>query len=56
MPRELRTLLNANGTPLLELVKEDDMFVMYEAEDMDRQVKLPVSAIPGLIKYLDDLK
>lgn len=56
MPRELRTLLNANGTPLLELVKEDDVFVMYEADNMDRQVKLPVSAIPGLIKHLDDLK
>ena len=56
MPKELRTLLNADGTPLLELVKEDDEFVMYEADNMDRQVKLPVSAIPGLIKYLDDLK
>lgn len=47
MPRELRTLLNANGTPLLELVKEDDMFVMYEAEDMDRQVKLLFPRFPG---------
>ena len=56
MPKELRTLLNADGTPLLELVKEDDELVMYEADNMDRHVKLPVSAIPGLIKYLDDLK
>jgi len=56
MAREFRTLLDANGTPLLELVKENNVLVMYEADDMDRQVELPVSAIPGLIKHLDGLK
>jgi hypothetical protein len=56
MERELRTLLDANGTPLLGLVKQGGMLVLYEADDMDRQIELPVSEIAELIKLLDDLK
>jgi len=55
MPKELRTVLDSTGTPLLELVKEADTVVIYEADDMDRQISVPVSAIPALVKYLQEL-
>ena len=56
MAREIKTVLGSSGAPLLELVKDADVVVIYEADDMDRQVSVPVSAIPDLIKYLDDLR
>jgi hypothetical protein len=54
--KEIRTVVNPSGMPLLELVKDEDEVVIYEADDMDRQISVPVSAIPELIKYLTDLK
>jgi hypothetical protein len=56
MAREFRTLFDGKETPLLELVKEGAELVIYEADDMDRQIRFPISVIPALIKYLDDLK
>jgi hypothetical protein len=56
MSKELRTVLAPIGTPLLGLVKEVDEVVIYEADDMDRQVTVPVQAIPALVKYLEELK
>jgi len=55
VPKELRTVLDSTGTPLLELVKEAHTVVIYEADDMDRQISVPVSAIPALVKYLQEL-
>jgi hypothetical protein len=56
MPRELRTVLDAGGTPLLEIVKEEGTLVVYEADDMDRQIQFPAAAIPAFIRYLEELK
>ena len=56
MTKELRTLLDETGAPLLEIVKENDVVVIYEADDMDRQIRFPVSAIPALMTYLQNLK
>jgi hypothetical protein len=56
MPKELRTVLNANKMPVLQIVKENEMLVIYEADDMDRQIDVPVSLIPVLISYLEELK
>jgi hypothetical protein len=56
MVKELRTLKDAGGTPLLELVKENGTLVIYEADDMDRKIQFPASAIPALISHLEDLK
>ena len=56
MVRELRTVIEPDGTPELELVKEDGKLVIYEADDMDRQVELPVDVIPALIRALEELK
>jgi hypothetical protein len=55
MPKELRTVLDAGGTPLLEIVKDDNAVVIYEADDMDRQIQFPVSAIPAVASYLQSL-
>jgi hypothetical protein len=46
----------ADNTPELELVKEAGKVTIYEADDMDRQVSVPVSLIPQLIRALDELK
>jgi len=56
MAKELRTVLESDGTPELELVKEDGKLVIYQADDMDRQIEFPVSVIPELIRSLEDLK
>ena len=56
MVKELRTVLKSDGTPELELVREDGMLTIYEADNMDHQVKLAESVIPELIKQLESLK
>jgi uncharacterized protein with GYD domain len=56
MVKEVRTVNDSGGTPLLEIVKEDDMVVIYEADDMDRQIQFPASTIPALIDQLHSLK
>ena len=56
MVKEIRTVLDAGGMPVLEIVKENDTLVIYEADDMDRQIQFPVSEIPALISHLDNLK
>jgi len=56
MGKELRTVLQFDGTPELELVREDGMLTIYEADNLDYQVELPESVIPELIKQLESLK
>jgi hypothetical protein len=56
MPKELRTVLDAGGTPMLEIVKDESTLVIYEADDMDRQIQFPASVIPALMCYLEELK
>lgn len=54
--KELRTVLEPDGTPELELVKENGQLVIYEADDMDHYIRFPLSVIPGLIRRLEELK
>jgi hypothetical protein len=54
--RELKTVQDSTDMPLLEVVKEAGVLVIYEADNMDRQISVPVSAIPALIRYLEELK
>ena len=56
MVKEIRTVVDAGGVPVLEIVKEDDTLVIYEADDMDRQIQVPVSEISALMSHLDSLK
>ena len=55
-PIEIKPVLDSGGTALLGLVKDADVVILYEADDMDRHISVPVSAIPALINQLDDLK
>jgi hypothetical protein len=56
MVKEIRIVLDAGGMPLLQIVKDNDALVIYEADDMDRQIQFPAAAIPALIGHLDSLK
>jgi hypothetical protein len=56
MVKVVRTVLDGDGVPKLEIVKEDDTLVIYEADDMDRQIQFPASLIPALMTQLDGLK
>ena len=55
-PIEIKSVLDSGEAALLELVKDADEVILYEADNMARQISVPVSAIPALIKQLDDLK
>ena len=52
MTKELKTVLDESGTPPLEIVKENNAVVIYEADNMDRQIQFPVSGIPALLAQL----
>lgn len=54
MPRELRTVNDITGIPILEIVKESESLTIFEADYMDRQIKFPVGLIPALIKSLSE--
>jgi hypothetical protein len=54
--RELQTVSDADGIPVLEIVKEGDSVTIYEADDMDRQIRFPVAVVSALAEHLRDLK
>ena len=56
MGKDLRTVCDTGGVPVLEIVKEDDVITIFEADDMDQQIKFPAALIPALITYLESLK
>ena len=55
-PRLVRTVSDNSGTAILEIVKEEDTITIFEADDMDNQVKFPSGLIPVLIQYLENFK
>ena len=55
-PRVVGTVSDNSGTAILEIVREEDTITIFEADDMDRQVKFPAALIPMLIQYLENLK
>ena len=55
-PRIARTVSDNSGTPILEILKEKDTITIFEADDMDHQVKFPSTLTPALIQYLENLK
>jgi len=55
-PRFLRTVSDSSGTPILEIIKEEDTITVFEADDLDHQVKFPSALIPVLIQYLENFK
>ena len=55
-PRLVRTVSDSSGTPILEIIKEEDTITIFEADDMDRQVEFPSALIPALVQYLENFK
>lgn len=56
MHRELRTVVNSDGIPVLEIVVEGDSITIYEADDMDREIRFPITLLPKLMESLQAFK
>ncbi len=56
MHKELKTVCDADGIAVLEIVKEGDNITIYEADDMDRQIRFPVALLAHLAQHLTELK
>jgi hypothetical protein len=56
MHRELKTVKNADGIPVLEIVIEGHSITIYEADDMDREIRFPITLLPNLAENLKSLK
>jgi len=56
MHRELKTVNDANGVPVLEIVVEGDNVTIYEADNMDREIRFPVALLPYITEHLKALK
>jgi len=57
MAKEIRTVCDPAGIPVLEIVKsEDGNVTIFEADDMDNQLQFPASIVPLLIQQLETLK
>jgi len=57
MAKEIRTVCDPAGIPILEIVKsEDGNISIFEADDMDNKLEFPASALSALIQQLDSLK
>ena len=56
MHRQIKTLSNADGIPVLEMVMEGENVTIYEADDMDRQIRFPVALLSSLAEHLTALK
>jgi len=51
--KQLKTVSDKNGIPVLEILKEEGTVTIFEADDMDRQIRLPAALIPALIGCLE---
>jgi hypothetical protein len=56
MHRELKTVNDANGVPVLEIVIEADNVTIYEADTMDREIRFPIAMLPALREHLKAFK
>ena len=56
MHRELRTVKDADGVPVLEIVIEGGSVNIFEADDMDREIRFPISLLPLLTENLKGFK
>lgn len=53
MFKEKRTVRDPRGLMVLEIVRDDDNLIIFEADDMDRQIRFPAAAIPMLVDVLE---
>jgi hypothetical protein len=52
---DIRTVNDKEGTPVLEVIKERNTLLICESNNMHRNVKLTLSAIPTLIDAMEKL-
>ncbi len=54
--KQLRTVCDPAGVPILEIVKSEDGDVtIFEGDDMDNRLQFPSSVIPALMRQLEAL-
>jgi len=54
--KELRTVYDPAGVPILEIVKsEDGNVTVFEADDMDNKVQFPMTVVSTLVQRLETL-
>ncbi len=56
MHRELVTVKNTDGIPVLEIVVEGENVTIYEADNMDREIRFPITLLPQLAQHLSGFK
>jgi len=56
MQREFKTVCDTNGIAVLDIVKDGDHLTIYEADDMDREIRFPLSLVPVLLEQLQGYK
>ncbi len=56
MAKDIKTVNDAGGVPILEIVKDEGTITIYEADDMDKQIRFPAAVLPALIDYLENFK
>ncbi len=56
MTKEIKTICDAGGVPVLEVIKEQDTITIMEADDMDQKIRFSATMIPAIVNYLEKLK
>ena len=55
-PKNVRTVCDDRSVPILEITKEGETLTIYEADDMDRQIRFEASIISKLVACLEQLR
>ena len=54
--REMKTIYDIEGVPVLGGIREQEMITILEAEDKDRHIKVPAALLPAIIDHLGNLR
>jgi len=55
MTKEIKTIYDIGGVPVLEIIREEEKVTLFEAEDMDRQIQFPAAMLPAILNHLGNL-
>ncbi len=55
MTKEMKTIYDIGGVPVLEIIREQEMITIFEAEDMGRQIQFPAAMLPAILNHLRNL-
>ena len=54
--KDIKTICDIGGVPILEVIKEQQTITILEADDMDQRIQFPAALIPAILNYLEHLK